>query len=131
MGLVAVRSAGVSAQDATPAPLGFELAPGVTAEDVPPPEGSPALFRVQIAAGTNWAASDGTDPSIALVYGETGTVTIRVEAPVTIYRVGATGQPGDAVAAGTEFDVHPGDYLAAPPSVAVTGPRAQPRRPRL
>jgi hypothetical protein len=116
--LVASRATGVGAQDATPAPLGFELAPGVTAEDVAPPEGSPALFRLQIAAGVTFQASDGTDPSITLVYGETGTLTVLVEAPVTINRAGATGQPGETVAAGTEFEVRPGDYFVAPPNVA-------------
>jgi hypothetical protein len=118
LALIASRTGGVGAQVATPGPLGFEIAPGVTAEDIAPPEGSPALFRLQIAAGVTFAASDGSEPSIVLIYGESGTLTVHVEAPMTVNRSGATGQPAEDIAAGTEFTVGPGDYFVAPPNVA-------------
>jgi len=121
VGLIAGQVAATRAQEATPAPLGFELAPGVTAEDIAPPEERPSLFRIQIAGGTTWdEVADPSDPSIVLVYQEAGTLTWTVEAPITVFRADAAGQPGEAVAAGTAFETNPGDYMAAPPMVTVS-----------
>lgn len=117
-GFAAVSTDGARAQEATPAPLGFALAPGVTAEDVAPPVGSPTLARLQFAAGASYQASDGSDPSIALVYGESGVLTLTVAGPVTVFRADAAGKPGDAIAAVTAFDLHPGDYVVAPGKTA-------------
>ena len=118
LGLIAGQVAATRAQEATPAPLGFELAPGVTSDYID--TGQPTTFRVQLAGGVTWdEASDPSDPSIVLVYQEAGTLTFQVEAPITVFRADAAGQPGEAVAAGATFEMQPGDYLAAPPMTAV------------
>lgn len=102
-----------SAQDATPPP--FEIAPGVTAEALAfaPGQEAPALYRVTFAPGVTYAIMPA--PEISLIYQEVGALTFTLDAPVTVTRAGATDVPGEAVAAGTEFMLEEGDYMAFPP----------------
>jgi quercetin dioxygenase-like cupin family protein len=105
-----------AAQEGTPPPGGFEIAPGVTAEELAPgPAGSdqPALYRLTFAPGVTFSA-DAT-PEISLGYLESGELTFTVDAPVTVTRAGATDAPGESVAANTEFTVQAGDYFVFPP----------------
>lgn len=101
------------AQDATPPPEGFEITPGVTAEIVPPVEDPPSLYRLQFAPDVTYAFTD--DPTLGVVYVESGTLTLRLDTAVTVAQVGATDEEGESIAAGAEFTVTAGDYLALPP----------------
>ena len=105
------------AQQGTPPPGGFEIAPGVTAEGLAFAAGqeAPSLYRLTFAPGVTYAVAPA--PEISLVYGEAGVLTATLDAPITIARAGATDAPGEAVAAGTEFTLAAGDYAAFPPLV--------------
>jgi hypothetical protein len=105
--------AGVLAQEATPPPHGIELAPGVTAEEMPPLPDQPTFYRLRLAPGSSFTGDD-TDPTISLVYVEAGIVRLTFGAPTGVSRAAATPTPIEPVAAGTEFVVHPGDYFIAP-----------------
>ena len=104
------------AQEGTPAPS-FEIAPGVTAEALAFAAGqeAPALYRLTFAAGVTYTVIPA--PEISLGYVEAGTLTFTLDAPVTVTRAGATDAPGEAVAAGTEFELATGDYTTLPPLV--------------
>ena len=80
----------VDAQEGTPPAGGFEIAPGVTAEALAFAAGreAPALYRLTFAPGVTYRVEPA--PSISLVYGETGTLTLTLDAPITIVRAGAT-----------------------------------------
>ncbi len=114
-GLIAVTGlvSGAGAQDATPPPGGFEIAPGVTAELLPAAQEPPSLYRLTFAPDVTYPFEG--DPSIALAYIESGTLTVRVDAPVTIARADAAATPGEMVAAGTDFTVTAGEYFVLPP----------------
>ncbi len=106
---------GAVAQDGTPPPGGFEIAPGVTAEILPTSEDPPSLYRLHFAPDVTYPI--GASPSLEIVYIESGALTFRVEAPVTVGQVGVTGAPGENVDTGTEFTVVAGDYFVLPPFV--------------
>ncbi|MDQ3513167.1 MAG: hypothetical protein M3462_05795 [Chloroflexota bacterium] len=118
VGLVALSGLvpGARAHDATPPPGGFEIAPGVTAELLPTADDPPSLYRLRFAAGVTYPFEG--DPSLVVAYVESGTLTFRCDAPVTVARVDATGTPGEPVAAGTEFTVTAGGYFVLPPFVS-------------
>jgi hypothetical protein len=65
----------------------MEIAPGVTAEEVPTEPGNPPVFRIHLDPGAA-AAFDDTDPWLSLVYVEEGTVTFTIAAPVCVTRGG-------------------------------------------
>lgn len=115
--LVLVSVAGLAfnagAQDATP-PAGFEIAPGVMAEVLPTSQDPPSLYRLHFAPGVTYEIME--DPSIGVSFVNTGTLTLRVDVPVTVAQSGATGAAGESFAAGTEFTVTAGDYFVLPPS---------------
>jgi hypothetical protein len=56
-------------------------------------------------------------PVIRLVYGEVGTLHLRLDLPVTVVRAGEITSPGEPIAADTEFALNPGDYTVYPPNV--------------
>ncbi len=103
------------AQDATPPPGGFEIAPGVTAEGLAFAMGqeAPSLYRLTFAPGVIYRVEPA--PDISLAYLETGALTLTLDAPVTITRAGSSDAPGEAVTASTEFTVEAGDYFVLPP----------------
>ncbi len=109
------RVPGAVAQNGTPPPGGFEIAPGVTAEILPTSEDPPSLYRLHFAPDVTYPI--GASPSLEVVYIESGALTLRVEAPVTVGQVGVTDAAGENVAAGTEFTVEPGNYFVLPPFV--------------
>ncbi len=105
------------AQEGTPSPAGFEIAPGVTAEALAfePGQEAPALYRLTFTPGVVYRVEPA--PEISLVYQEAGELTAALDAPVTITRSGATDAPGEAVTAETEFTLAAGDYAVFPPLV--------------
>ena len=105
------------AQEATPlaGALPFEIAPGVSADILPTSVDPPSLYRVRFAPGTVYDLE--ASPAISLVYVEAGTVVLRLDAPLTIVRAGATDMPGEPIAAETEVTLEPGDYTVFPPQV--------------
>jgi hypothetical protein len=107
----------VHAQEASPSAGGFEIAPGVTAEGIAfiPGEEVPTLYRLTFDPGVTYTFVPS--PEISLVYGETGAIVATLSAPVTVFHAVDTGQPGEAVAAGSEFRLDVGDYVVFPPLV--------------
>ncbi len=107
-------SFGISAQEASPPPGGFEIAPGVTAEALAfvPGQEAPALYRLTFAPGVTYTIMPA--PDISLVYQETGALAFTLDAPVTITRAGAADEPGEAIAADTGFTLNAGDYTTFP-----------------
>jgi hypothetical protein len=109
------------AQEATPE--GQMLAEGVSVlllagapgMSLPSSPATVLLTRYEIEPGAS-QVSDASDPGLALIYQESGTGTIRLEAPVTVTR-GATGAQ-EEVPANTDFSLAPGDSFAWPPYVA-------------
>lgn len=106
------------AQDATPPPAGFEIAPGVMAEILPTSQDPPSLYRLHFAPEVNYEIME--DPSIGVAYINAGTLTLTVDVPVTVAQSGATGTAGETFDAGTEFTVTAGDYFVLPPSATGT-----------
>ncbi len=74
------------------------------------------LLRLTFPPGAVLPLEEG-DPSLALVYVESGTLTVRIEAPVTVLRAsgdGAAEARQVEIAAGTEFMAGPGDSFVSP-----------------
>ena len=118
------------AQDATPASEQQAGAPdGVTSrvvasgsiEILAPGTANLNLGRITLAPGAT-LPFDPLDPSAVLVYTAAGTLTFRVEAPMTVARNVAPGTPvpsqPEAVAANTEFTLRDGDSALFPPAIA-------------
>ena len=105
------------AQEATPPPAGFEIAPGVTAEALAfvPGQEAPSLYQLTFTPGTTYAFEPS--PEISLVYVTAGMVTITLDAPVTVTRAALPGEVGDVVDAGTAFPFSLGDYTVLPAMV--------------
>ena len=114
------------AQQATPSAGDDESAPppGVTFEflgvgsvdALPPAPADLGLYRLTLASGAAFPV-DASDPSLALVYVESGTLTVAVDVPLSILR-GASVAGGefaqDAIAAGAEATVGAGDSFIGP-----------------
>jgi quercetin dioxygenase-like cupin family protein len=60
-------------------------------------------------------------PSLALVYVESGVLSVRINAPLTLTRAAAGGTPEEpeAIPAGTAFTADAGDFFVGPPHVVV------------
>lgn len=103
-----------SAQDGTPPPGGFEIAPGVTAEAFAfaPGAESPALYRLTFAPGVTYQAQPA--PEISLLYVEAGALSFTIDAPVSVTRADAADAPAEAIPAGTTFTVQAGDSMVFP-----------------
>jgi hypothetical protein len=124
----------VSAQTGTPAAdesdmpagIGFEaLAYGqVTA--LPTVPGFAILERLTMASGAS-LSGDASDPGFAFMYVESGTLTVRVDAPFAITRAATVAPAVEAgtfptqeeVAAGSEASLAQGDSIVLPPLAAV------------
>ena len=127
---------GAVAQDATPAAEEFAPPAGVTfeplgfgtAEELPPAPADFVLARIGFDPGAGFPI-EADDPSVGLAYVESGTLTVRVEAPVRVTRaatIAAFATPGaveegavpapEEVAAGTEFTLEAGDSAVFPPN---------------
>ncbi len=105
------------------APLAFG-----TAEELPAPADL-ILIRFTIDPGAGFPIEED-DPSVALVYVESGAFTVRTEAPIRVTRaatIAAFATPGaveegaepqlEEIAAGTEFTLEAGDSAVFPPNV--------------
>jgi hypothetical protein len=99
-----------TAQEGSPPPGGFEIAPGVTAEALAFAPGSqvPSLYRLTFAPGVTYQAQSA--PEISLGYLESGTLSLTVDAPVTVTRTDAA----EIIPAGTDFTLSAGEYLVLP-----------------
>ena len=116
---------GTVAQEGTPAaeerlPLGAAaafLAGGPIAE-LPQRPGYLVMVRLTLEPGAVLPPNPN-DPTFALVYVESGTLTIRSEAAVGVARAtpGAEFPAEEELAAGTELTLGPGDSFVAPPNV--------------
>ena len=118
------------AQDATPpsgqqagAPEGVSfvtLASG-TIQVLSPGTANLVLGRIRLAPGAV-LPFDPTDPSVDLVYMTGGTLTFRIDAPMTVARGVKTGTPvpaePEAIPANTEFTLSDGDSALFPPNAA-------------
>ncbi|MGH2618829.1 MAG: hypothetical protein ACRDJC_26675, partial [Thermomicrobiales bacterium] len=97
-------------------PLGFGRA-----ETLPSPPASMALVRFTFAPGSRFVF-DPNDPAVALVYVESGALTLHVGAPLSVTRAAMMATPEtapfEAVAAGTEITLGPGDSAVFPPFAA-------------
>ena len=116
------------AQDATPsaeqqagAPEGVSfvtLASG-TIEVLQPGTANLVLGRVRLAPGAT-LPFDATDPSVDLVFMASGTLTFRVDAPMTVARGVSAGTPvptePEDIPANTEFTMSDGDSALFPPN---------------
>ena len=118
------------AQDATPAsgqaagaPEGVTfvtLAAG-TIEVLAPGTANLVLGRIRLAPGAT-LPFDPSDPSVDLVFVGTGTLSFRVDAPMSVARGARAGTPVPAepeeIAAGTEFTMSEGDSALFPPNAS-------------
>jgi hypothetical protein len=105
------------AQEATPPPQAFEIAPGVTAEALAfvPGQEAPSLYQLTFAPGAIYAFEPS--PEISLVYVVAGAVNITLDAPVTVTRATNPGEVGEVVGADTAFSFNLGDYTVLPAMV--------------
>ena len=103
------------AQASTPVAeaTGVEVAPGVTFELMPASEDPPSLYRLRFAPGATLAFVD--DPAISLVYVESGTLSLQLDAAVDDARPEASSGDEEADTAVTLVQ---GDYFVLPPLVA-------------
>ncbi|MDQ3642289.1 MAG: hypothetical protein M3450_12700 [Actinomycetota bacterium] len=117
LGLVALYpNVGTEAQEGTPTPEGFEVAPGIIRYALAIAEGQeePSLYRLTFAPDSILAGEGADDPSISLLFVEAGSLTVTVDGPVAITRGDGAGTP-EIVETGTEFTADAGDYLVIPP----------------
>ena len=119
----------VQLQPATPqAETGIEMPAGITRQDHRRGSAAPLLLRGQSSSSSaspclpqelSWSSEASS--SLALVYVESGVLSVRINAPVTLTRVAAGGSPGEpeSVPAGTAFTADADDFVVSPPRVAV------------
>ena len=96
--------------------FGFEIAPGVMAGILPVSDDPPSLYWVRIAPGVTYTLEK--DPAITLVYGQTGSLMLRLGVPVTVTRADGTDTAGESIPAETEFTLSMGDYTVLPPNAS-------------
>lgn len=117
----ALLGPGTAGQEATPGagqqgpPEQFEIAPGVTVDNMVFAEGryEPPIYRMTFAPGVEYQAQ----PSMALelAYVESGTLTLELDAPITIGQVPSDGAAENSLVAGTTATVTAGQYFVMPP----------------
>lgn len=98
------------AQEALPVATPDVIAPGVTFALIPPSENPPTLYRLSLEAGASLQFAD--DPAISLIYVESGSLTLMMDARLRDARPDTAG--GNNAAA----TVAEGDYFVLPPFVA-------------
>jgi quercetin dioxygenase-like cupin family protein len=127
--LVLTAGGAIAAQSATPeAGTDIALPAGVTVQNLAvgsatpllPSGASIELVRFTFAPGAVVVLPEAS-PSLALVYVESGVLSVRIEAPAMLARVAAGGSPGEPepISAGTAFTADQGDSFVGPPHVAV------------
>ncbi|MBA2470499.1 MAG: hypothetical protein H0V37_13930 [Chloroflexia bacterium] len=121
IGVLMMGGGAVVAQESTPGsgpPDSFELAPGVIASNMTFVEGqeNPSLYRLSFEPGVSYPVQES--PSLELVYMESGTMTVRLNATVTVASLNATVGSGESVAAGTGFTLGTGQYFVLAPGVS-------------
>jgi quercetin dioxygenase-like cupin family protein len=125
----------VVAQSGTPMAEG--MPPGVTAQPLggghvdtlPAAPADLVLIRFTLAPGASMPI-DPNDPSLALAYIESGTLTVQFASPLTVTRAsamnamatpGASGMPAtEQIPAGTTGTLQAGDSVIGPPNVGGT-----------
>ncbi len=115
------------AQEATPATEGVGLPPGVAftplaqavVAELPQAPADVFFARFTFESGATFPL-DPTDPSLALVAVESGTMTFRAVTDVQVTRVAVAGTPvaGEVAVGGVETQLGPGDSALFPPFVA-------------
>ncbi|MDQ3225912.1 MAG: hypothetical protein M3Q50_04685 [Chloroflexota bacterium] len=119
IGILMMGGGAAVAQESTPGPPdSFELAPGVIADNMVFVEGqeNPSLYQLHFAAGVSYPVQ--ASPSLELVYLESGTMTVRLDAPVTIAQADTADGSSEIVAADTEFTLSAGQYFVLSPGVS-------------
>jgi hypothetical protein len=115
---------GISAQDATPPsePMGppesFEIAPGVVADSMIFTEGqdSPTIYRLHFDAGVTYEVAPSGN--LELVYMESGSLMMTLDASVTVGTVGDVETGGILAPANTEFTLGTGQFVVMQPGVS-------------
>lgn len=93
----------------TPESLAIGMIPGL-----PPGSRVITLSRLRFAPG-GYARNAASDPALALVSIEAGTITVRSTAPVSVNRAATPGEPATAqFPAGAEITQQAGDSFIAP-----------------
>jgi hypothetical protein len=114
--------------------MGVELPAGVTQQNLAVGSAAPLLPAGAIIELARFTFAPGAvvvlpeaSPSLALVYVESGILSVRIEAPVTLTRA-AGGSPGEpeTIPAGTAFTADQGDFFVGPPHVAVEARNDEP-----
>ncbi len=131
IGVLMMGGGAVVAQESTPGsgpPDSFELAPGVIASNMTFVEGqeNPSLYRLSFEPGVSYPVQES--PSLELVYMESGTLTVRLNATVTVASLNATDGSGESVVAGTGFTLSTGQYFVLAPGSISSWHRAFPAR---
>jgi quercetin dioxygenase-like cupin family protein len=92
-----------------------------TIEVLSPGTANLVLGRIRLAPGAS-LPFDPADPSVDLVFMGSGTLTFRVEAPMTVARGAQAGTPvptePEEIPAGTEFTLSDGDSALFPPNIS-------------
>lgn len=123
--LMVAMAAGISAQDPATPPAGpmefpdsFELAPGVVADNMTFGEGAeePSLYRLTFEAGVVYPVMPSSHLEVAII--ESGSLTMTLDAAVTVTELGDTESGGEVVPANTEFVVETGQFLVLQPGVS-------------
>ena len=115
----------IAAQDATPAAeapegVSFEFLGGGETDVLPSAPAGISLVRITLAPGASFPA-EADDPSLALVVVLAGTVTVNIEAPVTVLHPvnkEPTAKDFEAFPAGQDFTMEVGDSALFPASTA-------------
>lgn len=122
--LMVSMAVGISAQDATPPagpmefPDSFELAPGVVADNMVFAEGAeePAVYRLTFDAGVAYPVMPSTH--LEVIYMESGSLTMTLDAAVVVTQLGDTESGGEIVPANTEFTLETGQFIVLQPGVS-------------
>lgn len=125
--LLALAGGAMTAQERTPPaePGEFALPEGITreplaldvTETLPAAPAAMEMLRFTFAPGAVMQLP-AESPSTALVYVEAGTLTARVDAPVTVTRA-TVGGARVTIAVGTEYIAETGDFFIGPAYVGV------------
>jgi quercetin dioxygenase-like cupin family protein len=126
--LMLTASRAIAAQPATPqAGMGVALPAGVTQQNLAIGSAAPLLPAGAIIELARFTFAPGAvvvlpeaSPSLALVYVESGILTVRIEAPVTLTRATSDSSGKlETIPAGTAFTADQSDFFVGPPHVAV------------
>jgi len=126
--LMLTASRAIAAQPATPqAGMGVALPAGVTQQNLAIGLAAPLLPAGAIIELARFTFAPGAvvglpeaSPSLALVYVESGILTVRIDAPMTLTRATSDSSGKlETIPAGTAFTAVQSDFFVGPPHVAV------------